>query len=158
LELTGDTRVHLLPNDIRRICESLPKLQIFQATTDITDEDGNALLTTFDLQPFSRIHNLELLFIQFDGSNITTSELKSIPKSTSKLWYFDVSISIPPASARNFASALKRIFPQLESLSYDTATELTMSELSDKDFSEDEQNTKKVWDKVSSMLKGKRKI
>lgn len=156
LELTSHLELRLFPDDIRRICDSLIKLQSFQVATDITDEDGNALLTTIDLQPFSRLPDLERLFIQFDGSTNTADELRGIPESTSKLQYFDVSISVPPASARDFVSAVKRMFPQLDSLAYEAVTDSTGSELSDDDLFEDKQKPR-VWDKVSSMLKRKRK-
>lgn len=154
LELTGQIEVRLLPEDIQRICDSLSKLQSFQAATDIADEDGNSLLTTIDLQPFSCLPDLERLFIQFDGSDSTADQLKSIPKSTSKLRSFDVSISVPPASARDFVSAVKKMFPRLESLSYDTATDSTGS---DGELFEDKQKPTD-WNKVSSLLKRKREI
>jgi len=156
LELTSYTGVRLLPDDIQRICGSLSKLRRFQAATDITDGAGNPLLTTIDLQPFARLPDLERLFIQFDGSNITTNELEGILESTSRLQYFDVANSVPPASPRAFVSAMKRMFPQLESLSYDTATDSTESELSDSGRFEDIQKPS-IWDKVASMLKRKRR-
>lgn len=154
LKLMGYTEVRLLPDDIQRICDSLSKLQCFQAATDITDEDGNSLLTTIDLHPFSCLPDLEHLFLQFDGSDVTTDELKRIPKSTSKLRYFDVSSSVPPASAQDFVSAVKRMFPILEILSYETASDSTGS---DNDLFEDKQKPRD-WYKVSSLLKRKRKI
>jgi len=154
LELTGHIEVRLLPDDIQKICDSLSKLQSFQAATDIADDDGNSLLTTIDLRPFSCLPDLDRLFIQFDGSDITADELGSIPKSNSKLRHFDVSISVPPASARDFASAVKRMFPRLESLTYDTATDSTGS---DNDLFEDKQKPTD-WYKVSSLLKRKRGI
>jgi hypothetical protein len=154
LELTGHIDVRLLPEDIQKICDSLSKLQSFQAATDIVDDDGNSLLTTIDLLPFSCLPDLERLFIQFDGSDITADELESIPKSTSKLRYFDVSDSVPPAAARDFVSAVKRMFPRLESLSYETATD---SPGSDNDLFEDKQKARD-WYKVSSLLRRKREI
>ena len=157
LELTGRLELRLLPDDIRRICDSLSKLQSLQAATNITDEDGNSLLTTIHLQPLSRLPDLERLLIQFDGSANTADELRGIPESTSKLQYFDVSMSIPPASARDFISVVKKMFPQLESLAYETITDSTGSELSDDDLFEDKQKPR-VWDKVSSMLRRKRRI
>ena len=154
LKLMGHTEVRLLPDDIRRICGSLSKLQCFQAATDIADEDGNSLLTTIDIQPFSCLPDLEHLFLQFDGSDVTPDELKGIPKSTSRLRYFDVSSSVPPASARAFVSAVKRMFPILEILSYETASDSTGS---DNDLFEDKQKPRD-WYKVSSLLSRKRKI
>jgi len=156
LELTGHIEVRLLPDDIQRICGSLLKLQSFKVATDISDEDGNPLLTTIDLQPFSHLPDLERLFIQFDGSANTADELKSILKSTSKLRSFNVSISVPPASARDFVSAVKRMFPKLQLLSYETATDSTGS---DNDRFEDKPKTRNWdWDKVLFKLRSKREI
>jgi hypothetical protein len=157
LEIGGTIEVRLLPDDIQRICHSLSKLQSFRVATDITDEDGESLLTITDLQPFSRLPDLGYLLIQFDGSSITTDESRDIPASTSKLQYLDVGISDPPTSARDVTSTLKRMFPQLESLSYDTDNDSTDSELSDNDLFDDKQESKGNWDKVSTMLKRKRK-
>lgn len=154
LELIGNIEARLLPGDIQRICDSLSKLQSFQMATDIADEDGNSLLTTIHLQPFSRLPDLERLFIQFDGSDVIADELKSIPKSTSKLRYFDVSNSVPPASAQDFVSTVKRMFPKLELLSYETATDSTGS---DNDLFEDKQKPRD-WYKVSSLVRKKRMI
>src|SRR5258706_6787691 len=154
LKLMGHIEVRLLSDDIQKICDSLSKLQCFQAATDIADEDGNSLLTTIDLQPFSCLPDLEHLFIQFDGSDVTADELKGIPKSISKLRYFDVSSSVPPASAQDFVSAVRRMFPILDILSYETDSDSTGS---DNDLFEDKQKPRD-WYKVSSLLKRKRKI